>query len=49
MLLSLDTTAVLLTPVVLMLSRQLGIAPQPFALANVWLANTASLLLPYRS
>jgi arsenical pump membrane protein len=46
MLLSLDTTAVLLTPVVLVLSRRLGIAPWPFALATVWLANTASLLLP---
>lgn len=46
MLLSLDTTAVLLTPVVLSLSRRLRIAPWPFALATVWLANTASLLLP---
>jgi arsenical pump membrane protein len=46
MLLSLDTTAVLLTPVVLALSRRLRIAPWPFALATVWLANTASLLLP---
>ena len=45
-LLSLDTTAVLLTPVVLSLSRRLRIAPWPFALATVWLANTASLLLP---
>jgi arsenical pump membrane protein len=45
-LLSLDTTAVLLTPVVLALSQRLRIAPWPFALATVWLANTASLLLP---
>jgi arsenical pump membrane protein len=45
-LLSLDTTAVLLTPVVLALAGQLGVAPWPFALATVWLANTASLLLP---
>lgn len=45
-LLSLDTTAVLLTPVVLALSRRLKIAPWPFALTTVWLANTASLLLP---
>ena len=45
-LLSLDTTAVLLTPVVLALASRLGIAPWPFALATVWLANTASLLLP---
>ena len=45
-LLSLDTTAVLLTPVVLALASQLGIRPWPFALATVWLANTASLMLP---
>ncbi|MHB8339765.1 MAG: SLC13 family permease [Mycobacteriales bacterium] len=45
-LLSLDTTAVLLTPVVLSLAESLGLAPLPFALAAVWLANTASLLLP---
>jgi arsenical pump membrane protein len=45
-LLSLDTTAVLLTPVVLALAQQLGIAPLPFAMTTVWLANTASLLLP---
>lgn len=44
--LSLDTTAVLLTPVVLVTARRLGIAPWPFALATVWLANTASLVLP---
>ena len=46
LLLSLDTTAVLLTPVVLALALQLGLRPLPFALAAVWLANTASLLLP---
>lgn len=45
-LLSLDTTAVLLTPVVLALAARLRVAPWPFALATVWLANTASLLLP---
>ena len=45
-LLSLDTTAVLITPVVLALAAQLGVSPLPFALAAVWLANTASLLLP---
>jgi arsenical pump membrane protein len=45
-LLSLDTTAVLLTPVVLTAARRLGVRPWPFALATVWLANTASLLLP---
>jgi arsenical pump membrane protein len=44
--LSLDTTAVLLTPVVLSMAQQLDLAPLPFALAAVWLANTASLLLP---
>lgn len=44
--LSLDTTAVLLTPVVLTLAQGLELSPLPFALAAVWLANTASLLLP---
>lgn len=44
--LSLDTTAVLLTPVVVLLARHVGIPPLPFALTTVWLANTASLLLP---
>ena len=44
--LSLDTTAVLLTPVVLAMAQRLDLNPWPFALATVWLANTASLLLP---
>jgi arsenical pump membrane protein len=44
--LSLDTTAVLLTPVVLALTARLRLSPLPFAMAVVWLANTASLLLP---
>ena len=44
--LSLDTTAVLLTPVVLALASRLQLPPVPFAMAAVWLANTASLLLP---
>ena len=44
--LSLDTTAVLLTPVGLAVATQLGISPVPFALTTLWLANTASLLLP---
>ncbi len=44
--LSLDTTAVLLTPVVVVLGRHCGLPPLPFALTTVWLANTASLLLP---
>jgi arsenical pump membrane protein len=44
--LSLDTTAVLLTPVVLALAVRLGLPALPFAMITVWLANTASLLLP---
>ncbi|MET3919106.1 SLC13 family permease [Arthrobacter sp. UYEF20] len=44
--LSLDTTAVLLTPVVVTVARQPGLPALPFALTTVWLANTASLLLP---
>ncbi len=42
--LSLDTTAVLLTPVVLSLANQLQLPPALFAMTTVWLANTASLL-----
>jgi arsenical pump membrane protein len=44
--LSLDTTAVLLTPVVIVMARHVGISPLPFAFTTVWLANTASMLLP---
>jgi arsenical pump membrane protein len=44
--LSLDTTAVLLTPVGLAIAAQLDLSPVPFALTTLWLANTASLLLP---
>ena len=44
--LSLDTTAVLLTPVVVLLARHIGLSPLPFALTTIWLANSASLLLP---
>lgn len=44
--LSLDTTAVLLTPVVIAVARANGLPPLPFAFATVWLANTASLFLP---
>jgi len=44
--LSLDTTAVLLTPVVVRVARHAGLPPLPFALTTIWLANTASLLLP---
>src|ERR1700710_1583554 len=45
-LLSLDTTAVLLTPVVLSLAARLRLNPLPFAFLAVWIANAASLLLP---
>jgi arsenical pump membrane protein len=44
--LNLDTTAVLLTPVMLALASSLEIPPLPLAMTTVWLANTASLLLP---
>jgi arsenical pump membrane protein len=44
--LNLDTTAVLLTPVMLALARSLRVPPLPFAMCTVWLANTGSLLLP---
>ncbi len=43
---SLDTTAVLVTPVVITVVRHTGLRVLPFALTTVWLANTASLLLP---
>jgi arsenical pump membrane protein len=46
MTLNLDTTAVLLTPVMLALARSLGVPPLPLAMTTTWLANTASLLLP---
>lgn len=44
--LSLDTTAVLLTPVVIAVARANKLPPMVFAFTTVWLANTASLLLP---
>ncbi|WP_371953422.1 SLC13 family permease [Actinomadura monticuli] len=44
--LNLDTTAVLLTPVMLALAARARIATLPLAMTTVWLANTASLLLP---
>lgn len=44
--LNLDTTAVLLTPVMLALARSLRVPALPFAMCTVWLANTGSLLLP---
>ena len=43
---NLDTTAVLLTPVLLALAARAGIAALPLAMTTVWTANTASLLLP---
>lgn len=46
MLLNLDTTAVLLTPVMLALAVPARIPPLPLAMTTLWLANTASLLLP---
>jgi arsenical pump membrane protein len=46
MFLNLDTTAVLLTPVMLALAPRARIAALPLAMTTVWLANTASLLLP---
>ncbi|MDT0425346.1 MULTISPECIES: SLC13 family permease [unclassified Streptomyces] len=46
LILNLDTTAVLLTPVMLAMAARVGIAPLPLAMTTVWLANTASLLLP---
>ena len=44
--LNLDTTAVLLTPVMLALASRARIAALPLAMTTIWLANTASLLLP---
>jgi arsenical pump membrane protein len=44
--LNLDTTAVLLTPVMVALARQASLPPLPFAMTTVWFANLASLLLP---
>jgi arsenical pump membrane protein len=44
--LSLDTTVVLLTPVVLATARRAGVLPRPHLYASVHLANSASLLMP---
>jgi arsenical pump membrane protein len=44
--LNLDTTAVLLTPVMLATAAKAGVPGLPLAMLTVWLANTASLLLP---
>ncbi len=44
--LNLDTTAVLLTPVMLAIAARVNMPGMPLAMLTVWLANTASLLLP---
>jgi arsenical pump membrane protein len=44
--LNLDTTAVLLTPVMLATAVRARVPALPLAMTTVWLANTASLLLP---
>ncbi len=44
--LSLNTTAVLLTPVAVALALAVDVDARPFAFATVWLANAASFLLP---
>lgn len=44
--LSLDTTAVMLTPIAVAVARSVGVSPIPYAFTIVWLANTASLFLP---
>lgn len=43
---SLDTTAVVLAPIVYSLVRSLGIPALPFVFATTYVANTASMLLP---
>jgi arsenical pump membrane protein len=44
--LSLDTTVVLLTPVVAVTAQRAGLSPRPHLYATAHLANSASLLLP---
>jgi arsenical pump membrane protein len=44
--LSLDTTAVMLTPLVLAFVTRLGLPARPYVLACAFVANTGSLLLP---
>lgn len=44
--LSLDTTAIILTPIVLSFVRRLNLEPRPFLLACAFVSNTGSLLLP---
>lgn len=43
---SLDTTAILVTPLVVTLARGVGINPLAAAFAVIWMANLGSLLLP---
>ncbi|MBZ8176855.1 arsenic transporter [Corynebacterium sp. 3HC-13] len=43
---SLDTTAVLITPVAILLARNARIPMLPAALSVIWLANLGSMLLP---
>lgn len=43
---SLDTTAVILAPIVYNVVRSLNLPPLPFVLATTYVANTASLFLP---
>lgn len=45
-LLSLDTTAIILTPIVLSFVRRLKLPALPFLIACAFIANTGSLLLP---
>ena len=45
-LLSLDTTAIILTPIVLAFVSRLNLQAKPFLLACAFVANTGSLLLP---
>lgn len=44
--LSLDTTAVLITPLAMAVVAAAGVNPLPYAFTVIWLANTASLFLP---
>ncbi len=44
--LSLDTTAVLVTPLAMAVVAAAGVNPLPYAFTVIWLANTASLFLP---
>ena len=44
--LSLDATAVLVSPVAIEIAQRGRRDPVPFAVTAIWLANTASLLLP---